>query len=186
MIVHGLRLEKNIMTELIPVLNENEIKKLVADIAKNISDDYKDSEIVLIGVLKGAFVFMADLIRKITIPVKIDFVALSSYGSSTISSGKIKLTREIEIDLKNKNVLIVEDIVDTGLTLKYLINYLKSFEPKSVRICALLDKYERRETEINVDYACHRIKKGFVVGYGIDYAENYRELPAIYHLRNVD
>jgi len=178
-----LKLEKNIMAELIPVLNEDEIKKLVADVAQNISDDYKDSEIVLIGVLKGAFVFMADLIRKITIPVKIDFVAISSYGSNTVSSGKIKLTREIEIDLKNKNILIVEDIVDTGLTLKYLIDYIESFEPKSVRICALLDKYERRETKINVDYPCHRIEKGFVVGYGIDYAEDYRNLPAIYHLK---
>ena len=171
------------MAELIPVLNEDEIKKLVADVAQKISDDYKDSEIVLIGVLKGAFVFMADLIRKITIPVKIDFVAISSYGSNTVSSGKIKLTREIETDLKNKDILIVEDIVDTGLTLKYLIDYIESFEPKSVRICALLDKYERRETEINVDYSCHRIEKGFVVGYGIDYAEDYRNLPAIYHLK---
>ena len=171
------------MAELIPVLNEDEIKKLVADVAQKISDDYKDSELVLIGVLKGAFVFMSDLIRKITIPVKIDFVGISSYGSNTISSGKINLTRDIEIDIKNKDVLIVEDLVDTGLTLKYLINYLKSFDPKSVKICTLLDKYERRETDIEVAYPCHRIEKGFVVGYGIDYAENYRNLPAIYHLK---
>ncbi|MBU4415503.1 MAG: hypoxanthine phosphoribosyltransferase, partial [Proteobacteria bacterium] len=123
------------MAELIPVLNEDKIEKLVADVAKKISDDYKDSELVLIGVLKGAFVFMSDLMRRITIPVKIDFVGISSYGSNTVSSGKIRLTREIEIDIKNKDVLIVEDIVDTGLTLKYLIDYLKSFDPKSVKIC---------------------------------------------------
>lgn len=171
------------MAELIPVLTEDEIKKLVADVAQKISDDYKDSELVLIGVLKGAFVFMADLMRKITIPVKIDFIGISSYGSNTVSSGKINLTRDIEIDIKNKDVLIVEDLVDTGLTLKYLINYLKSFDPKSVKICTLLDKYERRETEIDVAYPCHRIEKGFVVGYGIDFAEDYRNLPAIYHLK---
>ena len=171
------------MAELISVLNEDEIKKLVADVAQKISDDYKDSELVLIGVLKGAFVFMADLIRKITIPVKIDFVAISSYGSNTVSSGKINLTRNIEINIKNKDVLIVEDIVDTGLTLKYLIDYLKSFAPKSVKICAMLNKYERRETEIEVAYQCYRIEEGFIVGYGIDYAEDYRYLPAIYHLK---
>ncbi len=170
------------MAELIPVLNEDEIKKMVADVAQKISDDYKNSELVLIGVLKGAFVFMADLIRKITIPVKIDFVGISSYGSNTVSSGKINLTRDIETNIKNKDVLIVEDIVDTGLTLKYLIDYLKSFDPKSVKICTLLDKYERRETEIEVAYPCHRIEEGFIVGYGIDYAEDYRNLPAIYHL----
>lgn len=171
------------MVDLIPLLSEDEIEKMVADVAQKISDDYKNSELVLIGVLKGAFVFMSDLIRKITVPVKIDFVGISSYGSNTVSSGKIILTRNIEIDIKNKDVLIIEDIVDTGLTLKYLIDYLKSFDPKSVKICALLDKYERRETEIKVAYPCHRIEKGFVVGYGIDYAEDYRNLPAIYHLK---
>ncbi len=171
------------MVDLIPVLNEDEIEKMVADVAQKISDDYKNSELVLIGVLKGAFVFMSDLIRKITIPVKIDFVGISSYGLNTVSSGKITLTRNIEIDIKNKDVLIVEDLVDTGLTLKYLIDYLKSFDPKSVKICALLDKYERRKTNIRVDYPCHKIEKGFVVGYGIDYAEDYRNLPAIYHLK---
>ncbi len=171
------------MVNLIPLLNEDEIEKMVADVAQKISDDYKNSELVLIGVLKGAFVFMSDLIRKITIPVKIDFVGISSYGSNTVSSGKINLTRDIEIDIKNKDVLIIEDIVDTGLTLKYLIDYFKSFDPKSVKICALLDKYERREAEIKVAYPCHKIEKGFVVGYGIDCAEDYRNLPAIYHLK---
>ncbi len=171
------------MTDLIPVLNKDDIEKMVADIAQKISYDYKDSELVLIGVLKGAFVFMSDLIRKITIPVKIDFVSISSYGSNTVSSKKINLTKVIEINIKNKDILIVEDIVDTGLTLTYLIDYLKTFDPKSVKICALLDKYERRETEIEVAYPCHRLEKGFVVGYGIDYAEDYRNLPAIYHLK---
>jgi len=171
------------MTDLIPVLNKDDIEKMVAAVAKKISADYKDRELILIGVLKGAFVFLSDLMRQITIPVKIDFVGISSYGSNTVSSGKIKLTRDIEINIKNKDVLIVEDIVDTGLTLKYLVDHLKSFAPNSVKICALLDKLERRETEINIDYLCHRIEKGFIVGYGIDYAENYRNLPAIYQLK---
>lgn len=171
------------MPELIPVLRKDSIDKMVAEVAHKISSDYKNRELVLIGVLKGAFIFLADLARHLTIPVKIDFVRVASYGSGTSSSGNIRLTKEIEINIKNKDVLIVEDIVDTGLTLAYLIDYLNSFGPNTVKICSLLDKIERRKMEIKIDYACHVVGKGFIVGYGIDYNEDYRHLPEIYQLK---
>jgi len=141
------------MPELIPVLNKNDIDKMVARVARKISSDYQDQELILIGILKGAFVFLSDLVRHLTIPVKLDFIRVCSYGSSDSSSGNIRLTKEIEIDVNNKNVLLVEDIVDTGLTLSYLIDYLKTFNPKTVKICALLDKHERRSENIKIDYA---------------------------------
>ncbi|MBW2568739.1 MAG: hypoxanthine phosphoribosyltransferase [Deltaproteobacteria bacterium] len=171
------------MPELIPFLQKDSINKMVAVVAHKISSDYKNRELVLIGVLKGAFIFLADLARHLTIPVKIDFVRIASYGSGTSSSGNINLTKEIEIDIKNKDVLIVEDIADTGLTLTYLIDYLNSFGPNTVKVCSLLDKIERRKTKIKIDYTCHTVEKGFIVGYGIDYNENYRQLPDIYYLK---
>ena len=171
------------MPDLIPVLKKDEIDKKIASIAYRISFDYKDQELILVGVLKGAFVFLADLMRKLTIPVKVDFVRTYSYGASTFSSGNIQLSKKLEIDIKNKDVLIIEDIVDTGLTLTWLIDYLKSFRPKSVRVCTLLDKFERRKKKIKIDYACHVVQEGFLVGYGLDYAENYRNLPEIYNLK---
>ena len=171
------------MPEFIPVLKKDDIGKMVVAVARKISLDYKDRELILIGVLKGSFVFLSDLIRNLSIPVKVDFVGVSSYSDKTSSSGKIQLTKSIEIDIKNKNVLVVEDIVDSGLTLAWLIDYLMSFEPKAVNICALIDKRERRETQIQIDYTCHTVKEGFLVGYGLDYAEDYRNLPEIYHLK---
>ncbi|MBU1052965.1 MAG: hypoxanthine phosphoribosyltransferase [Proteobacteria bacterium] len=171
------------MHELIPLLKKDVIYMRVAEVARKISADYKDSELVLVGILKGAFVFMSDLMRCLTIPVEVDFIGTSSYGSDTNSSGKINLTKQLDINIKNKNVLIIEDIVDTGSTLVYLINYLKSFAPKSIKICALLDKHERRKADIKVDYSCYVIESGFLVGYGLDYAEKYRNLPEIYQLK---
>ncbi|MBW1836208.1 MAG: hypoxanthine phosphoribosyltransferase [Deltaproteobacteria bacterium] len=171
------------MPDFFPVLKKDEIDKKIASIAHRISSDYQDQELILIGVLKGAFVFLADLMRKLTIPVKVDFVRIYSYGSSTSSSGNIQLSKKLEIDIKNKDVLIIEDIVDTGVTLTWLIDYLKSFRPKTVKVCTLLDKVERRKTKIKIDYACHVVQEGFLVGYGLDYAENYRNLPEIYHLK---
>jgi len=171
------------MPEFIPVLKKDDIDKMVVAVARKISSDYKDRELILIGVLKGSFVFLSDLIRNLSIPVKVDFVGVSSYSDKTSSSGKIQLTKSIEIDIKNKNVLVVEDIVDSGLTLAWLIDYLMSFEPEAVNICALLDKRERRETQIQIDYTCHVVQEGFLVGYGLDYAEDYRNLPEIYHLK---
>ena len=171
------------MPELIPVLNKNDIDNMVARVARKISSDYQDHELILIGILKGAFVFLSDLVRHITIPVKLDFIRACSYGSGVSSSGNIRLTKEIEMDVNNKDVLLVEDIVDTGLTLSYIIDYLKAFNPRTVKVCALIDKHERRNANIKVDYACHEAAEGFLVGYGLDYNENYRNLPCIYHLK---
>jgi hypoxanthine phosphoribosyltransferase len=171
------------MPELIPVLTKNDIDTLVSAMARTISSDYQDHDLVLIGVLKGAFVFIADLVRHLSIPVKIDFIRVLSYGSGVSSSRNIQLTKDIEIDIKNKDVLIIEDIVDTGLTLKYLINYLKTYHPKTVRVCTLIDKHERREVDVEIDYICHSVDEGFLVGYGLDYDEDYRYLPGVYHFQ---
>ena len=171
------------MPEFIPVLARADIEKSVAEIAARISSDYRDKELILIGALKGAFVFLSDLMRQLSIDVRVDFVGTSSYGSQTSSSGKIRLTKEIDIDVSDKHVLIVEDIIDTGLTLAHLIEYVKSFGPKSVKICTLIDKRERRDVQVDVAYACHVVEEGFLVGYGLDYNESYRNLPGIYHMK---
>ena len=174
--------ENQIMPELTLVLNEEEIQSKVEEIASRISSDYENRELVLLGVLNGAFIFLSDLIRKITIPCVVDFIGASSYGAATISSGNIRLTKEASINLEGKNVLIVEDIVDTGLTMTFLIDYLKSFNPESVKICAFIDKPERREVDISIDYPCFTIEDGFLVGYGLDYNEEYRGLREVYLL----
>lgn len=171
------------MPEFIPVLTREEIEKLVTGIARSISDDYLDQELVLVGVLKGAFIFLSDLCRHLTIPVTVDFVQASSYGADTSSSGNITLLKDIDFDIRGKNVLIVEDIVDTGLTLSYLVRHIRSLGAKTVKICALIDKRERRKTDIGVDYACYVADAGFLVGYGLDYAESFRELPGVFHLK---
>ena len=165
------------MPEFIPVLKKEDIERKIADVAFRISSDYKDSEPILIGVLKGAFIFLSDLIRHLTISVTVDFVRASSYGPNISSSENIHLTKGIEIDVKNKDVLVIEDIVDTGLTLAFLFKYLRSMGPKTVKVCTLLDKRERRKAGMVIDYACHVVEKGFLVGYGLDYAERYRGLP---------
>jgi hypoxanthine phosphoribosyltransferase len=170
------------MPDLIPVLTKDEIDDRVTAIAQKISSDYQDRELVLIAVLKGAFIFLSDLFRKLTIPARIDFLRAASYGSDTSSSGKIRLTKEIEVDVKNKDVLVIEDIVDTGLTLSFILDYLRSFGPRTLKICTLIDKRERRELKIRIDYVCHAVDKGFLVGYGLDYAEDYRNLPGVYQL----
>ena len=170
------------MADLVAVLKKKEIDSLVTTLAHRISSDYQDRELVLIGVLKGAFIFLSDLIRNLTIPAKVDFVRISSYGSKTSSSKHVRLTKDIEIDIKGKDVLIVEDIVDTGYSLKYLVEYLKQKQPQTVRVCTLIDKHERREIDVNIDYIGRTVTKGFLVGYGLDYAEDYRNLPEVYHL----
>ncbi|MCD6185102.1 MAG: hypoxanthine phosphoribosyltransferase [Deltaproteobacteria bacterium] len=170
------------MSKLIPVLQQDEIIKMVASVARSISSEYQDKEIVLIGVLKGSFIFLSDLVRHLEIPVKIDFISVSSYGSHTSSSGKPRLTKYHDIEIKDKDILIVEDIIDTGLTLAFIIKYLQSFHPKSIKVCTFIDKYERRKVNINIDFKCHVAENGFFVGYGLDFAENYRALPDIYHL----
>jgi hypoxanthine phosphoribosyltransferase len=171
------------MPELIPVLEKDTIQKIVADVACRISTDYQDKELILLGVLKGSFIFLSDLMRQLSIQAKVDFIGASSYGSGTSSSEKIIITKDITIDIRNKDVLIVEDIVDTGLTLAFIVEHLKSFGPNSVKICAFLNKKERRKQAVSIDYAGYGVETGFLVGYGLDFNEQYRNLPDIYHLK---
>jgi hypoxanthine phosphoribosyltransferase len=165
------------------LLSEKEIQQKVGALARKISKDFSGREVLLIGVLKGAFIFLADLARKITIPVKLDFVRLASYGSETQSSGKIKITKDLETPLKGKDVLIVEDIIDTGITIHHLFQRLKARRPCSLKVVALLDKPARREVDFRADYVGFQIEDHFVVGYGLDCAEEYRNLRAIYVLK---
>ncbi len=169
--------------ELVPILTKEEIHQKIIDIAGKISCDYAGKDLLLIGILKGAFIFLSDLVRHLSIPAQIDFVRASSYGDTMSSSGTIALPCTVQIDVRNKHILLVEDIVDTGLTLSCLRKYFLLQEPASIKICAFIDKYERREADVQVDYACHTTHEGFLVGYGLDYAENYRGLPGIYHLK---
>jgi len=160
-------------------IDRTEISSIVQDLARRISQDYREGSLVLICILKGAFVFLSDLIRYLDIPVEIDFIRLASYGSGQISSRNVKITKDIEVSIKGKDVLIVEDIVDTGWTLAYLLKKLSSHHPKSLRICALLDKEARREVDVKVHYVGFPIEDRFVVGYGLDVNEKYRNLPDI-------
>jgi hypoxanthine phosphoribosyltransferase len=169
--------------QMIPVLSRAEIAQKIKSLAQRISEDYAQKEVVAVGVLKGSFIFLADLVRELSIPVQIDFVRLASYGSDTSSSGNIQLTKGIELDLRSRHVLVVEDIVDSGMTIAYLLDYLRQFHPESVKICALIDKTERREVEIPIDYVGHVVDHGFLVGYGLDFDDKYRALPEIFRLK---
>ena len=161
------------------MISEAEIAKKVEEIAKQIEIDYKGEPLLVVGILKGASVFVSDLIRKIILDVSIDFMSVSSYGNSTESSGTVKILKDLDIDIAGKNVLIVEDIIDSGLTLSNLVKELQIRNPKSLKLCTLLDKPERRKTDVHVDYVGFVIEDKFIVGYGIDWAENYRNLPYI-------
>jgi len=162
------------------LIGEAEIETRVGELAQQISEDYGDcGEVVLVGVLKGSFIFLADLSRALTIPRVIEFIAVSSYGKGTRSTGAVRLVMDVRGSIVGKHVLIVEDIVDTGHTLKYLIGMLKSHRPASVKTCALVRKAERAEVEVEVDYLGFDIPDKWVVGYGLDYAEQHRSLPYI-------
>lgn len=156
------------------------IQKRVRELASQISSDYAGRELVVIGILKGAFIFMADLVREISIPCNIDFVRVASYGASSESSGKVVMTKDIETSIKGRDILIVEDIVDTGLTLQYLVNWLKERNPNSLKICVFLDKRKRRKVSFEADYVGFTIDDGFVVGYGLDFNEQYRFFSDVY------
>jgi hypoxanthine phosphoribosyltransferase len=175
--------DHDVMPKLIPILEKDQIEKLVGNIAQSISADYKGHELILIGILKGSFVFLSDLIRRLSIPVQIDFIGTSSYERGMSSSGNIRLTKTLDIDIKDKDVLLVEDIVDTGLTVSYCMDYLNSFYPRTLKLCAMVDKYQRRKREVGVNYACYKTNEGFLVGYGLDYNQRYRELAGIYTLK---
>ena len=165
------------------MLSDQEIKERIRELGKKITEDYAGEQLVVIGVLKGAFIFMSDLIREIDLDIEMDFMAASSYGSGTETSGVVKIKKEPDVELKDRHVLIVEDIVDSGVTLKYLKDtYFASKEAKSVKICSLLDKPARRRTDITPDYKGFTVDDKFIVGYGLDYQEHFRQLPHITYL----
>jgi hypoxanthine phosphoribosyltransferase len=169
------------MTEELKLLfSKRDIASTVARLAKEISVDYANKKVVLIGVLKGAFMFLADLVRQLTIPVEIEFIRIASYGSQKESSGEIIIKKDVEISLEGKDILIIEDIVDTGLSLSFLLDHLRAHNPSSLKVCALIDKKSRREVEAQVDYIGFEMDEGFIVGYGIDFNEGYRALPEIF------
>jgi hypoxanthine phosphoribosyltransferase len=161
------------------LITREELQKSAEELGKKISSDYKGKKLVLIGVLKGGVVFLSDLIRSINIPIDLDFISVSSYGDSTRSSGVVRIIKDVDIDVMGKHVLIVEDLVDSGLTLKYLKDLFKARGPKDVKCCAALDKPSRREVEIEIEYKGIEIPDEFVVGYGMDFAERYRNLPDV-------
>jgi hypoxanthine phosphoribosyltransferase len=161
------------------LLSEEQISKRVGEIAAEISADFAGEEVMLVGILKGAVIFMADICRKMTVPVELDFMAVSSYGSATVSSGAVQIIKDIEVSIEGKNIIVVEDIVDSGLTLKYLLENLWSRGPASVKTCVLLDKPEARKVDVKIDYMGFEIPNKFAVGYGLDYAQKLRNLPYV-------
>ncbi len=161
------------------LLTADQIQERVGQLAQAVNTEFAGQELVVVGILTGSFIFLADLVREITVPVVIDFMDVSSYGASTESSGEVRILKDIEIPIEGRNVLVVEDIVDTGLTLRHVVEVLKKRRPQKVKVCVLLDKPSRRQTEFTPDYCGFTIPDEFVVGYGLDYAEKYRNLPDI-------
>ncbi len=161
------------------LFSEEQLKNRVNEIARQIEQDYAGKEIMLISVLRGSFVFMADLCRAIHLPCTIDFMSVSSYGKGTKSSGQVQITKDLSEDITGRHLIVVEDILDSGNTLSYLLSILQHRHPASVRLCTLLDKPERRVKPVEVHYSGFTIPDAFVVGYGLDYAEKYRNLPYI-------
>ncbi len=161
------------------LISEEQLKKRVAEIGADITRDYKGEEVLLVGILKGSVPFMADLMRCIDLDVAIDFMAVSSYGSGVKTSGVVRIIKDLDMDLRNRNVIIAEDIIDSGLTLNYLKGYLLEKQPKSLRIATLLDKPARRQVSLRPDYVGFEVEDKFIVGYGLDIDQKYRNLPYI-------
>ena len=173
-------ISKNMLEDIEKVLiSEEELQKIVSDMGRKISEDYKDKDLLLVSVLKGSVIFMADLMRAITVPLNIDFMSVSSYGGGTKTTGVVKILKDLDLDLSGKDILIVEDILDSGMTLSYLSNLLRQRNVNSIRIATLLDKPERRIADVHADYFCFTVPDEFVVGYGLDYNQQYRHLPYI-------
>ncbi len=164
------------------LLSRQQIESIVKELADRISKDYDQKELVLVCILKGAFIFLSDLIRRLRMPLQVDFVRLASYGTGMKSSGRIEITKDVETPLEGKDVLIIEDIIDSGRTLLFLKERLSLANPRSLKVCALFDKKTRREVEIEGDYIGREIEDIFIVGYGIDFNEAYRNLPEIYYV----
>lgn len=168
------------MSEKISVMiSEEDVNARIAQIAEQISKDYEGKELHLICVLKGSIFFVCELAKRITVPVTLDFMSVSSYGDKTKSSGVVRIIKDLDEPLLGKDVMVVEDIIDSGRTLSYLLKILQERKPASLRLCTLLDKPERREMDVEVDYTCFEIPDEFVVGYGLDYAQRYRNLPFV-------
>jgi hypoxanthine phosphoribosyltransferase len=168
------------MTErLVPMLTTEDIAARVADLGAQITRDYAGRNLVLVGVLKGSFVFLSDLMRKVDLPLRVDFLGVRSYGEGTESSGVVQITQDLSRPIEHEDVLIVEDIVDTGLTIAHLMDLLRTRAPASIKVCSLLHKPARAKVKINIDYLGFTIEDRFVVGYGLDFAERYRNLPYI-------
>jgi len=167
------------MKPLVVMITKEQLAQKVRELGRQISEDYAGQKILIIGVLKGAVIFMSDLIREISVDTEIDFMAVTSYGASTESSGVVRILKDLDSDIEGRNVIIAEDIVDTGVTLDYLRGYLLGRKPKSLKICTLLDKPDRRKADIKADYVGFTIENKFVVGYGLDVDEKYRHLPYI-------
>lgn len=163
-------------------ISRDTIRGRVRELARKISEDFEGKEPVFIGVLNGAVFFFGDLVRALTIPCHIDFIKAASYGKGLTSSGRVRLTKDMELDVRGKPLVLVEDIVDTGLTLKHVLAMIEQKSPGLIRVCALIDKRERRQEEVQIDYIGFRVEKGFLVGYGLDCGECYRNLPDIYAL----
>lgn len=161
------------------LISKEQIEQKVAELGSRISKDYEGRNLLLLGLLKGAVVFMSDLMRSITIPAAIEFMAVSSYGSATKTTGIVKVIKDISIDITDYDVLVVEDILDSGMTLSYILEHVATKNPKSIKLCALLNKPDRRVKEVYVDYEGYEIPDEFVVGYGLDYKEKYRNLSYI-------
>ena len=161
------------------LISEDSIKEKVKELGQRISKDYEGESVFLIGILKGSVPFMADLMREITIPVTMDFMAVSSYGNGTSSTGVVRILKDLDFEIKDKNIIIVEDIIDSGITLSYLVDYLKNRGPKNIEIAALLTKPERNKVKVDAKYIGYEVPDKFVVGYGLDYAEKYRNLPYV-------
>ncbi len=164
------------------LLTQEQIWQRAKEMGEEISGDFAGEEVVLIGTLKGAVMFMADIMKNISLDTQIDFISASSYGSGTVSSGNVKIKKDIELDIAGKNVIIIEDIIDTGNTLKYLKDYFLSKGPKAVKICTLLDKPSRRTAQVAADYIGFTVEDLFVIGYGLDFDQKYRNLPYISYL----
>ncbi|MDY4010677.1 MAG: hypoxanthine phosphoribosyltransferase [Fusobacterium gastrosuis] len=161
------------------LISREEVESRIKELAKLIETDYKEKDLICVGLLKGSVMFLSDLIKEITLPLQIDFMNVSSYGSETTSSGNVKVIKDTDIDVRGKDVLIVEDIIDTGITLEYVIGMFKTKGVASVKTCTLLSKPERRKIDVKVDYIAFEVPDKFVIGYGLDYAQKYRNLPYI-------
>ncbi len=166
------------------LISREEISQVVTRLASEINDDYRGKPLLLIGVLKGSFVFMADLVRQLGLPVEVDFIRLSSYGAARESSGKVKVVQGLKTPVKGRDVLVIEDIVDTGMTISFLLDYLRRKKPASLKLCALTEKPSRRQVPVSIDYLGFSVPDKFIVGYGLDFDEKFRYLPDICSMEN--